>query len=847
MTDRRGLRFYMCVFAAYLCSLGMEFWFLDLFRLLTVSIAVRTALVLILYFAVFVAMRYRLFLYGLTGSLSVAALIAFLLFRSRINDFSPHLQDFMDWVLRLPSGEAENNPLYAWIFSLIFVMAISLFIWLFIFSFRKTMPVLLGMFASCFGVCLAYRHTELHFVVLIPACIGLVILLSLTSKGESESAHQGKKINPRLYFAALGALLAAASAVLLFAVVFERRHPAEQMYSKTFKAGVNSLVLDLIKRFEKPESVPEEMRLFDAGIVGLNSRNGTLGGPVEMTDEIYLEVTSNRDVLLKSRTCNHYGVTYWDNDRAPLEMFFEVPDDAPFSFGSRPVSAIEPASLPDDMSPEAIQIDFFDAFRPDARTIDHKYLRPVLTETDVTIRNASEYCGATIFYPDHLRDVAYSGSLFFDESASLYAKNNIPIGDSYTVRSNVFRTEQSVFENELLNLEKFIRSDYSRQDPSSHIDSIRADYLETNVPSSVVRYALQISSGAETPLEKAFAIKKHLSENFTYSLDVPEVPPGRDFVEYFLETREGYCVYFASAMCMMARAVNVPARFAEGFIADISEKPSGAPSTVIVTGQYAHAWCEIYIDGIGWIPFDATPGGVGIDYDPGNTEATPTPTPTEKPEPTEGPTPGAETTIAETTPGTTKTPTPTKATTPSNTTVPGGEPMNGSRNAQKILSTLLKIFVILIGLAAVVALIVLPYVFIDRRYYRIPPAEKIAEDLSPEARLTFLYRRCLNHLGLLGFRIIAPESPSDFAERARSVRATTPGCTHDLHSFDIQAVALTYERLVYGLIPPSEEDIAIAYDTCRAVSKEVYRLYYSRLHYYASVVFGRKGTPHDIK
>lgn len=39
-------------------------------------------------------------------------------------------------------------------------------------------------------------------------------------------------------------------------------------------------------------------------------------------------------------------------------------------------------------------------------------------------------------------------------------------------------------------------------------------------------------------------------------------------VSYFvLEAPEGYCVYFASAMAVMARIAGLPARYVEGYLA----------------------------------------------------------------------------------------------------------------------------------------------------------------------------------------------------------------------------------------------------------------------------------------
>ncbi|MDE6639960.1 MAG: transglutaminaseTgpA domain-containing protein [Acetatifactor sp.] len=103
----------------------------------------------------------------------------------------------------------------------------------------------------------------------------------------------------------------------------------------------------------------------------------------------------------------------------------------------------------------------------------------------------------------------------------------------------------------------------------------------------------------------------YLTGNAVYNLDVPNTPRGQDFVEYFLfESREGYCAHFASSAVLILRYLGIPARYATGYAAapgDFSRNSDGTYSAVILDKQ-AHAWAEVYLDGIGWIPVEMTPG-----------------------------------------------------------------------------------------------------------------------------------------------------------------------------------------------------------------------------------------------
>lgn len=78
---------------------------------------------------------------------------------------------------------------------------------------------------------------------------------------------------------------------------------------------------------------------------------------------------------------------------------------------------------------------------------------------------------------------------------------------------------------------------------------------------------------------------------------------------YFLQqSRRGYDVHYASAATLMFRYLGVPARYVEGFWITEQRAEAIEKSSVVSLGaEDAHAWTEIYIDGIGWVPFEATP------------------------------------------------------------------------------------------------------------------------------------------------------------------------------------------------------------------------------------------------
>lgn len=113
----------------------------------------------------------------------------------------------------------------------------------------------------------------------------------------------------------------------------------------------------------------------------------------------------------------------------------------------------------------------------------------------------------------------------------------------------------------------------------------------------------------------AAAIISFLEENGAYRLDVATTPVGKDFVEHFLfDSHEGYCAHFASAAVLMFRYCGIPARYATGYAASsaaFSRTPENVYS-VTLSGSQAHAWAEVYVDGVGWTPVETTPGAAAF-------------------------------------------------------------------------------------------------------------------------------------------------------------------------------------------------------------------------------------------
>ncbi len=83
-----------------------------------------------------------------------------------------------------------------------------------------------------------------------------------------------------------------------------------------------------------------------------------------------------------------------------------------------------------------------------------------------------------------------------------------------------------------------------------------------------------------------------------------------DYLVYFMDhTRQGNSCFYASAATLLYRYYGIPARYVEGYIADLRDtaQKDGMYEKAL-TGVDVHAWVEIYKDGIGWVPVEVTPG-----------------------------------------------------------------------------------------------------------------------------------------------------------------------------------------------------------------------------------------------
>ena len=141
-----------------------------------------------------------------------------------------------------------------------------------------------------------------------------------------------------------------------------------------------------------------------------------------------------------------------------------------------------------------------------------------------------------------------------------------------------------------------------------------ANYLD--VPKDAQKAIDGLLEGQVIPENVSFqyakqAVQACLSAALAYN-ETPIAYQGGDFLDFlFNESHEGYSVHYATAATMLFRSFGIPARYVEGYFisaedAAVAEANGGV---VELTEADAHAWVEIYRNGVGFVPFEAMPSG----------------------------------------------------------------------------------------------------------------------------------------------------------------------------------------------------------------------------------------------
>lgn len=158
------------------------------------------------------------------------------------------------------------------------------------------------------------------------------------------------------------------------------------------------------------------------------------------------------------------------------------------------------------------------------------------------------------------------------------------------------------------------------QQLTESMEEVYSDYtsLSKDTSQDIYNLAAKITQSKESIYDKASAIVDYFnSGKYTYSLSIDNTS-ARDYLSYFLfDSKKGYCVQYATAMTIMCRTLNIPARYVEGYAVSL-EEDRVTDDYYNVNAERAHAFVEVYIPGYGWKIFDPTPARVDVEENNSN-------------------------------------------------------------------------------------------------------------------------------------------------------------------------------------------------------------------------------------
>ncbi|MBF4695485.1 transglutaminase family protein [Fusibacter ferrireducens] len=230
--------------------------------------------------------------------------------------------------------------------------------------------------------------------------------------------------------------------------------------------------------------------------------------------------------------------------------------------------------------------------------------------------HANTYKKAFEFYLSEPRNVDYLNSVLFEEVSGTIRFDHM---DTITLFSPMGLYNTSLGEDVFVSIDneafykagafvKFLETYHFNSANKDFLLSKEVDYLQLpdNIDRGIYQLARNLGAYGKTSDEKMLIMTRFLLQNYQYTLNPPKFDRDREFVSKFLlDTREGYCTYFATALTVMARINGMPARYVEGFRIDPNEENSQDYS--MVTEGDAHAWCEVYLEDRGWVIFESTP------------------------------------------------------------------------------------------------------------------------------------------------------------------------------------------------------------------------------------------------
>jgi len=574
------------------------------------------------------------------GIAAVAAALIFLVlwFRGNLSEeFMEAFSGYFIWLRKFIFSWEENMtilPPYATATTIAISALISAFLYLFVvkwFFFPAVLVLTAGIFSAQWAVAREVQKTSFY---LSAGIITLLYFIGVYIRKDRIIAKSGEK-NRLLNISGFAAAAAPVIAVILILAVIIPKSPDPIEWK---------WLDDRIKYRDRGGDKPIDYKSYESfslAATGFSSEAGRLGGAVTLDMSHMLDVYSSEPLYLRGESWPYFDGSAWgtvsgENNYAELLLDYNDFDAErqmliENAYGWRFIDLYEWISEGLDDSPGVTVLPGVDF-----NSVMGEHLLPSwYTKKKVDIN----YAGVetkTLFTP------LYSNLTNYDDLKPVYAETDGTFDSDKTIKlftvlrydylsldrkdeqflETIRKSRQGIYEDLLSRLYfiSYNADEYENIRITNSMDSTLRDLYELsqkaelinwrytalpeNLPQRVVDLAFEITEGLETDYDRVAAIEDYLSDEYTYNLSVADVPIGRNFTDWFLfETREGYCTYYATAMATLVRSLGLPARYVEGFATQ--SRPTDSNRFAVLNSN-AHAWVEVYFEGIGWISFEPT-------------------------------------------------------------------------------------------------------------------------------------------------------------------------------------------------------------------------------------------------
>lgn len=483
----------------------------------------------------------------------VSAVITNKYYNEIFRSFTDDLQDFIFWVTKYINRDIYLDIKYFNLFLILFSILLSLFIYVSVYKFKRVYPLLISGTAFFLYRWFWYQDSALNYYYIFILSILLLYIYNRYKYNTIEWQINDKdyteyNIKSLFIYSTLVSCL-----IIFIAFILPKNNPPITWRWMDNKVQ-NSFpqVTEWRNSLKKSKGYGNSLK-FNLSYTQYQKDEKRLGGDIQLNNFLVMEVESDRPLYLKGRVSDKYTGFFWKSEKDNITEY----------------SKNEPIEVKDD------NVDSYSEV-----TYEIKY---------------NNLTTSTVFNSYIPVDINYTEKLYVSDEYEIYTNKVILNEEGYKVESIIPYFDTSKLDDKYDKKEKY------------------GKYLElpNSVPSNTHELAFDITKNAKNDYEKMMMLQNYLRNNYEYTLTPGNNDYDEDFVNHFLfETKKGYCTYFASALAVMGRSVDVPTRYVEGFITG-DEKENGIYK---VYSQYAHAWVEAYISGYGWMVFEATPAYQTPDY-----------------------------------------------------------------------------------------------------------------------------------------------------------------------------------------------------------------------------------------